>query len=318
MNGKQFSAAFALAVAAFIGSPLAHAQATRTWVSGVGDDVNPCSRTAPCKTFAGAISKTAAGGEINVLDPGGYGAITITKSITIDGGHGSGWASILNSATYAVIVNAGANDVVTLRNLSLNGAGTTPGFGGIRILQAKKVFVENVQIFGNGGADPLGRGISDLRTGGGQLFVMDSVIRNNGQSGIVIAPSSGSTTIDVLVRNTQVLGNGNGGIVAMRGAHVNVVGSQLSGHPIFGLYLDEAAGDTQVSITDSSITDNVTGIIMGGGNPTLVLSGVVVTDNNTGMTRGTGPVLTFNNNRIAGNLAGNGPYSPGFTPIASQ
>jgi hypothetical protein len=63
----------------------AQAQATRTWVSGVGDDANPCSRTAPCKTFAGAISKTAPGGEIDALDPGGFGALTITKSITIDG-----------------------------------------------------------------------------------------------------------------------------------------------------------------------------------------------------------------------------------------
>jgi len=69
-----------------LGSTLLNAQATRTWVSGVGDDANPCSRTAPCKTFAGAISKTAEGGEINALDPGGYGAVTITKSITIDGG----------------------------------------------------------------------------------------------------------------------------------------------------------------------------------------------------------------------------------------
>jgi hypothetical protein len=67
---------------------MAQAQATRTWVSGVGDDANPCSRTAPCKTFAGAISKTAPCGEISVLDPGGFGAVTITKSITINGtGH---------------------------------------------------------------------------------------------------------------------------------------------------------------------------------------------------------------------------------------
>src|SRR5216684_8686022 len=66
-------------------SVVANAQATRTWVSGVGDDANPCSRTAPCKTFAGAISKTAKGGEIDALDPGGFGAVTITKSITIDG-----------------------------------------------------------------------------------------------------------------------------------------------------------------------------------------------------------------------------------------
>src|SRR3712207_8357645 len=78
-------------------SAVAQAQATRTWVSGVGDDVNPCSRTAPCKTWAGAISKTAAGGEIDALDPGGYGTLTITKSITVDGTDGAGWGSTLNS-----------------------------------------------------------------------------------------------------------------------------------------------------------------------------------------------------------------------------
>jgi hypothetical protein len=148
--------------------------------------------------------------------------------------------------------------------------------------------------------------------------VTDSIIRNNGQSGIVIIPATGSTTIDVSVRNTQILSNGNGGLVAQKGAHVNIFNSQLSGHPIFGLFLDESAGDTQVSVTDSAITDNVTGIIMGTGNPTLILSGVLVTDNNTGMVRGTGPVLTFNNNRITGNIGGNGPFVPAFTSVAPQ
>src|SRR3979409_47823 len=71
-------------LAPLLASVSAFAQATRTWVSGVGDDVNPCSRTAPCKTFAGAISKTASGGIINVLDSAGYGAVTITKPMTID------------------------------------------------------------------------------------------------------------------------------------------------------------------------------------------------------------------------------------------
>ncbi|HWF67880.1 MAG TPA: hypothetical protein VN670_11270, partial [Acidobacteriaceae bacterium] len=85
---------------------LATAQASRTWVSGVGDDANPCSRTAPCKTFAGAISKTAAGGEIDALDPAGYGAVTITKAITIDGGGGQ-VASILVSGTNGVVIQAG-------------------------------------------------------------------------------------------------------------------------------------------------------------------------------------------------------------------
>src|SRR5215213_2030059 len=132
---KRFAvvSTFALVAAMGYAAP-ASAQATRTWVSGVGDDVNPCSRTAPCKTFAGAISKTAVGGEIDALDPGGFGAVTIVKTITLDGGTGSGWASILASGTSGIIVNAGANDVITLRNLSINGAGT--GIAGIRILSA--------------------------------------------------------------------------------------------------------------------------------------------------------------------------------------
>src|SRR6266513_4313678 len=91
----------------------AQAQATRTWVSGVGDDANPCSRTAPCKTFAGAISKTAAGGEIDALDPAGFGAVTITKAITIDGG--GGVASILTNGSQAIVVAAAAADVVNIR-----------------------------------------------------------------------------------------------------------------------------------------------------------------------------------------------------------
>src|ERR1700740_1451200 len=97
-----------LAIAAGFLTPLlatapASAQATRTWVSGVGDDVNPCSRTAPCKTFPGAISKTAAGGEINCLDPGGFGAVTIVKSITID--CTETLAGILVAGTNGVTIN---------------------------------------------------------------------------------------------------------------------------------------------------------------------------------------------------------------------
>src|SRR5258706_2225101 len=112
-----------LAVAMVLVASSAFAQATRTWVSGVGDDVNPCSRTAPCKTFAGAISKTANGGEISVLDPGGFGAVTITKAMTIDGGGITG--SILNAATTGILINAPATDTVTIRNLSINGAGSS-------------------------------------------------------------------------------------------------------------------------------------------------------------------------------------------------
>jgi hypothetical protein len=136
-----------LVVLSMLVSVFAFGQATRTWVSGVGDDVNPCSRTAPCKTFAGAISKTAAGGEISVLDPGGYGAVTITKSITIDG-NGT-LASVLHSGVNGIVINALSTDTVILRNLSINGAGTTIGINGISVVQAKNVIVENCAIFGS-------------------------------------------------------------------------------------------------------------------------------------------------------------------------
>src|SRR5690242_20530176 len=123
-----------------LGAGMMYGQASRTWVSGVGDDANPCSRTAPCKTFAGAISKTAAGGEIDALDPAGYGALTITKAITIDGGGGQ-VASVLVAGTNGIVVQAGPNDVVILRNLRFNGIGS--GINGIRFLSGKDLNVEN-------------------------------------------------------------------------------------------------------------------------------------------------------------------------------
>src|SRR6195952_5371025 len=115
---------------------VAFAQATRTWVSGVGDDVNPCSRTAPCKTFAGAISKTAAGGEINCLDPGGFGAVTITKSMTIDCHYTEGGVLARGNG---ILGDALSTDVIYLRGLDF--FGVTPPTHGVRILAAAAVHI---------------------------------------------------------------------------------------------------------------------------------------------------------------------------------
>lgn len=133
----------AIATAFALTATPAAAQATRTWVSGVGDDVNPCSRTAPCKTFAGAISKTAAGGEINTLDPGGFGAVTITKAITIRSDHRGG---VLASGVNGIIINAAATDKVVIDGLDIHGAGT--GLNGIRVLSARDVQITNTSIEG--------------------------------------------------------------------------------------------------------------------------------------------------------------------------
>ena len=305
MKTHRFAASLLLVLAAASAS-LAHAQASRTWVSGVGDDANPCSRTAPCKTFAGAISKTAAGGEIDVLDPGGYGALTITKSITIDGGGGSGWGSVLNASVNGIVINAAASDTVTLRNLSFNGVGS--GVNGVRILIAGKVSLENVQISGNTGS-----GISEERTFG-KLSVSNAVVRNNGGTAIAIAPSS-ATSLDVTLENVELFANGNSGLAVTAGAHVDVRNSRMTGNVNYGLYLDQNMGGTQVSVNDCLMAGNSVGIVMGPGTPTLLLSGVSVMDNSTGMVRGVGPVYTFNNNRFIGNAAGSGPFSPGFTPV---
>lgn len=286
--------------------------ATRTWVSGVGDDANPCSRTAPCKTFAGAISKTAAGGEISVLDPGGFGAVTITKGMTIDGSEGAGFGSILASFTNGVVINAGANDVVALRNLSINGAGS--GLIGIRILAARAVFIENCEIFGFGATSSLdvGVGIRDFRAGPAQLFITGCTVRNNFRSGIVLLPSSGTVGVIATIDNCWLQGNGNAGLAAATGTRVMVSNTIATGNTNFGIAVEAGAGTTQVNIEHCVMAHNGTGLSTSNGAPTTRLSNSTIVNNNVGIALSGGTVFSYVNNRIEGNGSGNAP-SPGQT-----
>jgi hypothetical protein len=183
----------------------AHAQATRTWVSGVGDDANPCSRTAPCKTFAGAISKTAAGGEINCIDPGGFGAVTITKAMTIDCANVE--AGVLVAGTNGVIVNAGASDVVVLRGIDFIGTLTTPGLNGIRFIAGGALHVEKCLIREFTSGAPNGNGILFQPSGASLLFVSDTVITSNVAAAIIVRPT-GTGTGKATILRTQANGNG--------------------------------------------------------------------------------------------------------------
>jgi hypothetical protein len=203
------------ALAAVLGFAAAgHAQATRTWVSGVGDDANPCSRTAPCKTWAGAIAKTTTGGEIDALDPAGYGAVTITKSITLDGG--GNLASVLVSGTNGIVIQALPTDVVTLRRLSINGIGT--GLIGVRILQAAHVNLEDVKIFGFDGAP--GNAVSV--EGVTKVQIANCTFENNANAGVFT--SAGSTSIV----SSALVGNGYAGLDATSTSQVLVSNSNLS------------------------------------------------------------------------------------------
>jgi len=322
MNKFRFTiklAAIAIFTLAF--ASMAQAQATRTWVSGVGDDVNPCSRTAPCKTFAGAISKTFINGEIDCLDPGGFGTVTITKSITLDGTHGSGFGSILSSGVNAIIINAGGsvNDPlrsVRIRNLSINGAGasgavgTRTGLRGIKILSALDVYIEGCVI--DNFSD---RGISDERAAGtGKLRITDTIVKNTGGSNIVVIPT-GAATINVHIDNVHAENSGTNSGIVFDGTggtiKASVADSYATGNASSGLFVASATSD--VMVDRCIISNNLTGITANSG--TVGLANSTVTHNGTSMPAGTqAHVSSAGNNAITANTANNLPTGPGIPP----
>jgi hypothetical protein len=293
---------FGLAMLILAATSMAQAQATRTWVSGVGDDANPCSRTAPCKTFAGAISKTAAGGEIDVLDPGGYGTLNITKAITVDGGTGSGWGSTLASATNGFIVNANAtNDTIHLRNLSINGAGTTLGINGIRYIAANTLHVENVRIFRFSGD-----GIRMENATVGRLIVRNTHISECGGDGIEIAGTS-ATANAVAVDNSSITRCGNGFQVTNRAVAV-ISNSVISLNNASGT---SSAIDTNTAVVGGAIIDlencqvnNNSIAINCRTNQAVRLSNVHMTGNANALNFAGGTIASWGNNKIIGNAAG--------------
>lgn len=286
---KLLSVAIVL-VALVVLAPAANAQATRTWVSGVGDDVNPCSRTAPCKTFAGAISKTAAGGEISALDPGGFGAVTITKSITINGT--GTLAGILSAGTNAVIVNAATTDRVVLRNISINGAGT--GLNGVRYLAGKSLVLDNVTISG-----VTGRGIDMTLTNNGDLFVKDSHITNAG-TGVFASTTVGLAR--VALDNVHIVGMTTNGIEGGANSRINVSNSVISGNTANGVLANAAT--TRIALNTCQVSfNNTAGINASAAGSITRLSNNDIFNNISGVTIGAGAVETAGNNRTAGNNA---------------
>ncbi len=295
---------FALATAA-------QAQATRTWVSGVGDDVNPCSRTAPCKTFAGAISKTAKDGEISVLDPGGYGAVTITKSIYINGTHGAGYGSILNTLTTGVNVNiTDALDVrkaVRLRALDINGA--AQGINGVSILAANDVWIEDSVIDGNtGNGSTSGIGVRVATSATCSLYISDTVIHKN-VTGVRVAATSGFAVLNL--RNCNIEGNTTG-VEASTNGFVTIESSRIASNDSNAV-LTSAAG-SQLNVRDSVISNNGMAINAAAGSTVRALSNLLL-NNTTGFGGTTSAIQSDGQNRSAGNTT---PGSPGGGLVTIQ
>jgi hypothetical protein len=298
-----------------LASQSAHAQATRTWISGVGDDANPCSRRAPCKTFAGAISKTAAGGEINCLDPGGFGTVTITKSITLD--CTSTLGSILGTATNGVNVN-GANAIVALRGLTINGTGVTPGLNGVRFLQGARLTIEDCVIANFNGSSPNGGGILiNNASGTAKLHVTNTVIRDNGAAtsggGIIVAPT-GASQAQVTLKNVQLIGNFRGidyNIAGATGGSSVVVSGGAITHSIEnGINVATNGNAANLMVEGVTISNNLRGIVTNGAGANTRIGSSVISNNSTAVAAtGGGTIQSYRNNQIE--LNGNNS-----TPIA--
>jgi nitrous oxidase accessory protein NosD len=272
------------------------AAATRTWVSGVGDDANPCSRTAPCKTFAGAISKTQAGGEINVIDGGGYGGVTITKSITISGVGGE--AGVLVSGTHGIVVNAGANDRVLIRGLDISGINGS-GLSGIKFIAGKSLIISRTDIWGFAN-----NGIT--MAGAGRLSVRHSEIDQNGLAGIWANPSSGIVRASI---TDSVLDDNNWGLVSGPSSRVSIQDSQASGNLAAGFMAD--SGGT-LNVLRCLVEGNATGLQAQNSGKMRVASSEV-TDNDLGLNAVTGgQLISRGDNTVEDNTA-NGSFTGTYT-----
>ena len=315
MGFKGFTLLAALAAfSTMLWSAPVAAQATRTWISGVGDDANPCSRTAPCKTFQGAISKTAAGGEINCLDPGGFGSLTITKSISLI--CDSTETGVLVASTNGFIVNS-TTAVVTISGFDFEGLGQTgvPGVNGIYILNAAAVHIRNSKIRGFRG----GYGINfQPQNADGQLFVDNVTISESGSAaspgtsgGININPAAGYTA-SATITNSQIVDNAGVGI---RVDTTGIVGSTISAmidnvtlsNDGSGILVKAPAGTGTVKfmLTNSRVTLNANQGIIVNGTPASASARVgntSITSNGTGLlVLGTAQVLSYGDNRLDGN-----------------
>jgi parallel beta helix pectate lyase-like protein len=291
-------------------SSLAYSQSTRTWVSGLGNDSNPCTRISPCQTFAGALPKTAAGGEISALDPGGFGPVTITKSITLNGE--ASLATIVAPGTNAIVVNAGPTDVVVIRNLQIQG-GTT-GQIGIQFLAGGALHVENCTISGFSASPGPSSGIDFEPTTGGtsQLLIKDTVVRENGSGtggGIFIAPSA-DTNARVSLSNVRSERNVFG-LKALDRSTVFVRDSVFAMNAFSGATAFSAAGGTNLFLDHVSSVGNGTGVISSGGPLAMVrITNVSISGNQTGLLPASGgQIISFGSNNNAGNVTDGAPTS---------
>ncbi|HEX4965360.1 MAG TPA: right-handed parallel beta-helix repeat-containing protein [Thermoanaerobaculia bacterium] len=305
---RSWSALLGLGLLLAFGSA-ANAQSSRTWVSSGGDDLNTCSRTAPCKTFAGALSKTSAGGIINVVDNGAYGPVTITQSVTIQSDESFAGILLADGVT-GIIVNAGDKDIVVLRGLSIDGQGL--GIDGIRFLNGLSLTIENCLI-----NRVTQKGINFSPAGGSQLYVKNTVIRNNNfnaGAGIVIQPGDAGSA-EVTIDHVQIERNALG-IEVDNHSKVSIRDSEISRSASDGIRAHstlDVKGNVLVNVVGTLVNLNTgSGVKADGGGAILRIADTSIFDNGgTGINPVNGGVInSFGNNNNAGNNPDGAPTAP--------
>lgn len=318
--------AAAIVAAVAFASP-ASAQATRTWISGVGDDVNPCSRTAPCKTFAGAISKTAAGGEIDTLDPGGFGAVTVTKAITL-ADEGAGEAGILVAGTNGITVNCATdpNCSVVVRGLIIDGGPIgSNSLNGIRFVAGKSLTVENCAIRNFTGGSPNGYGVS-FQPSASQTYyltIAHSTINNSGLpgsnngAGVLVQPSGSalvyaSIDSDVITQNNIGV-RADGSNLSGGGVNVSVTNSFVTNSANAGVAsVSTNTNPVTVTVDHSAVTGNGVGLNANGTAQTVLRVGYSTVSMNTNgayKQQNAAVLSSFGNNIMTDNGANTGTLS---------
>jgi hypothetical protein len=321
MTRSTAAIAAALALAVTLPAVPANAQSIRTYVSISGSDSNPCSLTSPCRHFSAALAATSVGGEIDALDPGGYGSLTINQAVTIEG---EGWSYLAPpNGGNAITINAVSGNV-TLRGLSLNGVGTTDT-NGIEFNTGDSLTVTNcvLQNFGWDGSTAItGNGILMRPTSTQVTFaITNTIVSNNGFVGFSYFPQSGGTAAYGIIDHVEATNNQNSGFVIATGAGpVTVaISNSIAGNNGTGIFIENAHSATlTVSIDNTGIGNNTVGIDAES-TATVLLSRSVITSNTTvGVVNDTSPntFYSYQDNRINGNGTSSAADVP--TPMATN
>jgi hypothetical protein len=275
------------------------AQATRTWVSGIGDDANPCTRTAPCRTFEGALARTAACGEISVMDAGGFGTVTITKSVTIDGSGTN--ASILNGGGLTgIVVNLAASDscnTVVLRNLSIQGGGqpSSVGLAGIRFIGsvvATNLIVQHVAIVHQQRGIDVQPGITNHR-----LFLKDVDVDRTTVHGIHVRPDAGKL-VRLHFHDVRSRGSLGDGLQLANNIQGTIHQSQFEANGNNGV--NAASNSVFVTLTDTVMANNLTNGLLNSALATVIDGCTMAGNLGSGAFNNSGAGLySKNNNGIA-------------------